>query len=299
MSRGLPYLTPPEDSVRAGAWLLVDVDGVEKPLPRILPTWDYATDLVLRRQLDIDAHLIRETTELPSDAALGAAAVWNAGQHLRGVGQQEVIDPNETVTVRFDFRLTGRELGGSLTLDTRIYLAAALSSDGRPRVSHATSELWADSYRTRLEGQEARFPIALVDLAAHGFDPAAPWVLDVQRDLDGPATGAVYLLANEANPAVAHAVARADAPDPRSAALLSAMYYDAGRTLIEFALAQPELREGLEYEAETLGATLEALLRRVFPDTKVETIARRRDTDPAAYAGELAGALGLMADLPG
>ena len=50
MSRGLPYRVAARDAVRPGAWLMEQGEELE-PLPSVLFTWDYGTDLSYLREL--------------------------------------------------------------------------------------------------------------------------------------------------------------------------------------------------------------------------------------------------------
>ena len=100
----------------------------------------------------------------------------------------------------------------------------------------AGSVVWTDRKRCRLQGDAPMFPIEIADFRALGLDTRAPWHLEVRDDLDSPAMGAIHLLVNRDIETVVAAVAHAGNPDEAEAKVLSAMYADVGRTLVEFAL---------------------------------------------------------------
>ena len=53
MTSGLPYRGASRESVTPGSWA-VDLGKGAEPLPALLATWDYGTDLRLTREIRID-----------------------------------------------------------------------------------------------------------------------------------------------------------------------------------------------------------------------------------------------------
>lgn len=295
MSRALPYRVADPDSVRAGAWLLEKEPGIFAPLPPHLPDWDYATDLRLRRDLEIDVAEVRLRAGLDNEIQLAVGVLWTSDQHLRGRSAVTPVEGESSVAVSLDFDLVGWQLGAVLTLETRLYLMNEGPENPGPVAHRPGSELWADQQRVALQGSSARFPVALVDPSRFGLDVRAPWFLKIRPEIATPALGAVQLLVNEKNELARNAV-ESPTGSETSAAVTSTMRYDIGRALVEFALGHDELWDGTEFEEDSLAVSLQLLLKRLFPNESPSVVRGRRETDPAGYAADLAGALGLLGD---
>lgn len=294
MSRGLPYRPAPKDAVRPGAWLMGRGEDLT-PLPSVLFDWDYGMDLHLTRDVEVDVSAIRESSRVSEEVPLSLDVVWRADAHLRGRGAGVSLTADgEEPTRRIEFTLNGPDLGSVLSLETCVRLSADDTAAAGPVARRAGSVLWSETYRARLKGDAARFPMALVDPVAHGHDPRIPWFLDIRPELDAPAVGAINLLVNRHHHRVARAIETADRPDPEAAAILSSMYHDLGRTLMDFALGAQDLWGGQDFEEDTFGRTLSSLVRRVFPKDTEAAIREMREVDPAGFAADCAVAFGLM-----
>jgi hypothetical protein len=288
VSRGYPYRLPEKEVVRPRAWALVTERG-DEPLPALLPTWDYGMDLSLRRAVVIDVDRLRNETSV-GDAELSLAVYWSAGR-LRGAGSIDTLPPTGVVEVELSADLRGWELGGILGLHTVICITREQAAPQGPVAWRLGSTLWSDDKTTKLQGDVPRFPVAVVDLLAQGYPAGAPWILDLQSDLEEPTMGALHLLVNEDDAKVVHAVAAAGTDDEVAKTLLASMHYDAGRTLVDLAVGHEELNEDAEFPAESLGRTLVTLLHRVFPGIPVSAVRDLRNTDPARYSGQIVAAL--------
>lgn len=268
-----------------------------RPLPDMLATWDYATDLQLERTVDVDLGLVREEAGLPESVPLALGALWASDNHLRGAGSIRKLEADEpTSRVTLELVLEGWDLGETLTLDTELFLLDDLEvPDGPPAAFRAGSRLWSQRKKVRLQGTAPRFPLALVDPLLFGFGEQTPWFLDIRPELDTPALGGLHLLINESNPVVRAAV---ESPDgkPETDPIMSMLSYDVGRTLLEFALEQDDA-SGEGYDEETVGHSMRALLARVFPGESLAQVRARRRSDPAGFAADVAAALGLLSSV--
>ena len=238
--RVLPYRVPAEDVVTAAGWVLVTEEG-EVALPEALPDWDYVMDLHLRRTVRIDLDRARSQSGLPSDAALVLAAVWTAtGSNLGGPARHVRLTGSGMSTVELDVHLRGADLGGVLLLDTALVLAER-RNDARPSSPRrAGSVLWSDRERLRLQGDAPQFPMAVIDFARTSFPDQAAWHVQISGDLESAAMGSLLLLVNEKNAITATAFENAAKPRPVDRVVLSAVYADVARTMIEHALGLDE-----------------------------------------------------------
>ncbi len=292
--RVLPYRVPTEDVVSADSWRLVVEDG-EVPLPEAMPDWDYQLDLSLRRTVRVDLERARRQSGLPDDAPLVLSAVWTAtGSNLSGPAEQIPMSSDATGIAEFDFRLRGADLGGLLLLDTALLLAER-RVDARPSTPRrAGSVLWSDRQTLRLQGDAPQFPMAVIDFARTSFPDDAAWHLQISGGLDSATMGSLLLLVNERNSATAGAFQKASKPGPVDRIVLSAVYADAARTMVEHALNQDDFTEDTDFPEGSLGATLLNLVEQLFPGQSITDIRLRRQQSPALFASDLQAAVKIF-----
>ncbi|MGA5196217.1 hypothetical protein [Streptomyces exfoliatus] len=292
--RVLPYRRPSEDVVTADPWRLV-IDDTEVSMPDALPHWDYGMDLSLRRALRVDLDRARAQSGLPSAAALTLAAVWTAtGSNLSGPGHRIRLTDGGVHAVELEVRLSGTDLGGLLLLDTALVLSER-RADGRlssPR--RAGSVLWSDRRSLRLQGDAPQFPMAVIDFARTSFPEGAAWHLQISGGLENATMGSLLLLVNEQNKVTTAAFENAHKPRPVDQIVLSAVYADAARTMIEYALIHDDFTEDADFPEDSLGATLLSLFDQLFPGQSVTDVRLRRLQSPAIFASDLQAAVKIF-----
>ncbi|MFF8400857.1 hypothetical protein ACF06P_04345 [Streptomyces sp. NPDC015684] len=292
--RVLPYRVPSEDVVAAGPWRLVVEDG-EVRLPEALPDWDYHMDLHVRRNLHIDLDQARRQSGLPQDASLLVSTVWTAtGSNLSGPAQRMRLTGTGTATVEFDVLLRGTDLGGLLFLDAALVLGER-RSDGHPSSPRrAGSVLWSDRAELRLQGDAPQFPMAVIDFARTSFPDDAAWHLQINGSMEHATMGALLLLVNERNATTATAFQNAARPRPIDRIVLSAVYADAARTMVEHALADDCFAEDADFPDGSLGATLLSLFDQLFPAQSITDVRLRQRQSPALFASDLQAAVRIF-----
>ncbi|WP_329554688.1 hypothetical protein [Streptomyces sp. NBC_00696] len=292
--RVLPYRVPSEDVVTAEPWLLVvEDDGV--PMPEALPDWDYQMDLHLRRTVSVDLDRARSQSGLPADAALTLAVVWTAtGSNLSGPAEHARLAESGLVTAEFDIVLRGADLGGLLVLDTALVLAER-RPDARPSSPRrAGSVLWSDREELRLQGDAPQFPMAVIDFSLTSFPDDAAWHLQITGGFESATMGSLLLLVNERNTVTATAFENAGRPRPVDRIVLSAVYADAARIMVEHALTNEDFTEDSDFPEGSLGATLVSLFDRLFPGQPITDIRLRRRQSPALFASDLQAAVKIF-----
>jgi hypothetical protein len=278
----------------AEPWFLVTEDG-EVVMPEALPDWDYQMDLHLRRTVRVDLDRARSQSGLPSDAALMLSAVWTAtGSNLGGPAQHLRLLESGMGTAEFDFRLRGADLGGLLLLDTSLVLAER-RNDARPSSPRrAGSVLWSDRESLRLQGDAPQFPMAVIDFARTSFPDDAAWHLQISGGLESATMGSLLLLVNERNTVTATAFENAGKPRQLDRIVLSAVYADAARIMIEHALNNDDFAENADFPDGSLGATLLSLFDQLFPEQSITDIRLRRRQSPALFASDLQAAVKIF-----
>lgn len=292
--RVLPYRIPSEDVVATEPWRLVTEDG-EVAMPEALPDWDYKMDLHLRRTVRVELDRARSQSGLPTDAALTLAVVWTAtGSSLSGPAEHARLTDSGVITAEFDVLLRGADLGGLLLLDTALVLAER-RTDARPSSPRrAGSVLWSDRESLRLQGDAPQFPMAVIDFARTSFPDGAAWHLQISGGLESATMGSLLLLVNERNTVTATAFENAGRPRPVDRIVLSAVYADAARIMIEHALGNDDFAEDADFPDGSLGATLLSLFDQLFPGQSVTDIRLRQRQSPALFASDLQAAVKIF-----
>ncbi|MFD5161272.1 hypothetical protein ACFWMJ_24895 [Streptomyces hawaiiensis] len=292
--RVLPYRAPADNVVSAGPWLLIVEDG-EFPLPDALPDWDYQMDLRVRRAVHVDLDRTRRESGLPTDTALMLSAVWTAtGSNLSGPAQHVRMTDTGTNTVPLDFTLRGADLGGLLLLDTALLLADRRDRSRPSSPRRAGSVLWSDRTAVRLQGDAPQFPMAVIDFARTSFPDSAAWHLQISGGLESATMGALLLLVNEQNVVTATAFQNASRPRPVDRIVLSAVYADSARVMVEHALGHEEFTEESDFPEGSLGATLQSLFDQLFPGQPITDIRLRQRKSPALFASDLQAAVKIF-----
>lgn len=292
--RVLPYRVPSDDVVSAEGWRLVTEDG-EVPMPEALSHWDYQTDVILRRTVHVDLDRARSQSGLPGGTALMLSVVWTAtGSNLSGPAQHVRLSDSGSLSTEIDIRLPGADLGGLLLLDTALVLAQRRTEARPSSPRRAGSVLWSDRESLRLQGDAPQFPMAVIDFARTSFPEGAAWHLQISGGLENATMGSLLLLVNEQNTVTASAFENAHRPRPVDRVVLSAVYGDVARLMIEHALGDEEFTEESDFPDGSLGATLVGLFDQLFPGQSVTDIRLRRRQSPALFASDLQAAVKMF-----
>ncbi|WP_229818970.1 hypothetical protein [Streptomyces lateritius] len=264
-------------------------------MPEALPHWDYNTDLTLRRTVHVDLDRARAQSGLPGNALLMLSTVWTAtGSNLSGPAQHLRLSEGGVQDIEIGFRLSGADLGGLLLLDTALVLAAR-RSDARPSSPRrAGSVLWSDRESLRLQGDAPQFPMAVIDFARTSFPEGAAWHLQISGELDNATMGSLLLLVNEQNKVTAVAFENAHRPRPVDRIVLSAVYADVARSMIEHALDNQDFAEDSDFPDGSLGATLLSLFDQLFPGQTITDVRLRRRQSSALFASDLQAAVKIF-----
>jgi hypothetical protein len=292
--RALPYRIPRDDAFKAEPWRLV-ADDVESPMPDALAGWDYQMDLHFRRTVSLDLDRVRAESGLPEGCPVLLVAVWTAtGSNLRGPGRHVGLSGAGWTTTTLDFELRGADLGGTLLLDTAVVLADRREDALPSTPRRAGSVLWSDRTTLRLQGDAPMFPMAVIDFARTSFPEGAAWHLQISGSLENAAMGSLLLLVNEKNVVATAAFKNAAAPRSADRIVLSAVYADTARVMMEHALAQDDFVDGAEFPDDSLGATFLALFDRLFPGRSITDVRLQRTYSPGIFSSELQAAVNIF-----
>ncbi|MCX4525739.1 hypothetical protein OG982_08530 [Streptomyces sp. NBC_01551] len=278
----------------AEGWRRVVEDG-ELPLSDALPDWDYGMDLHVVRVVRVDLDRARSGSGLPADAPLMLSTVWTAtGSRLSGPARQVRLTDSGVVSVPLDVRLRGADLGGVVRLDTALLLADRLDSARPAAPRRAGSVLWSDRASVRLQGDAPQYPMAVIDFARTSFPEGAAWHLQITGGLESATMGSLLLLVNERNTVTTSAFRNAARPRPVDRVVLSAVYADVARVMIEHGLNSDDFVDEADFPEGSLGSTLLGLFDRLFPEQSITDVRLRRLQAPALFASDLQAAVRIF-----
>ncbi|MDY0810999.1 hypothetical protein [Kitasatospora purpeofusca] len=296
-----PYRRP-SNRVEAERWRTDELTGAL--LPAALPAWDYQTDLTLARVVHLDLAGIREDCGLPDDAPLRLCVrYWPSTSRLRYAAFESrlPIHSRQNVTV-VEMTARGTDLGGYLTIETIVELAADVDT-GIPFVPHrAGSILWNDQVRVHLEGAAGLLPTVPVSFSEAGLPHGAAWYVSMDGgDWQQAAMGSLLVLLNTDNLAIQKALEAEK--DETTALLWDTLGIDIVTDLVGRALddeAFDEDQDVAEVEGDlTMAGLVRALVRTYLAhptETPALAIKRLRDErrgDPSKFRAQVQTGVGL------
>ena len=102
--------------------------------------------------------------------------------------------------------------------------------------------------------------------------------------------GALLLLVNAQNETVTSAFTNAAKPRAVDRVVLSMVYADCARVMVEHALQQEQFTDDADFPEDSLGATLLSLFHQLLPGSTVHDFRMRRGHSPSLFASELQAA---------
>jgi hypothetical protein len=282
------YLVAPADAVAPGPWMRGE-DGSAGPLEDFWPHWDYNSEVRARREIAINAPVIRSHCRIDEDRAIRAAVTWRStATNLRGLACSVAVVGEQRAPVVLSLALPSSELGGDVLLHTQILVFPGSSAPSELSAVLPGSVLWDDETTFRVEGRSSRFPVELVSFSQSRLPAGASWFLHWDpRDLGAPVLAGLRLLVNADHPAVARA-ASSDGAIPGDREIQSAMRSDVMRRLIlgalesEVFIAAPD-----SFEDGSVGRELRRLIRTTFGNEAVSSLAQRARNLPEEFNAEL------------
>lgn len=280
----LPYLVAPRTAALHSGWKRYDgAHWVE--LGDALPDWDFNTDLAIAASVTLDDDAFLAGTGVERDCSLRLVVSWRSVDFKVGATALRLdvtVAEMADAPVHLNAALLGGEIGGVIAPYTRLELGADRHDETPGRATFAGSVLWQHEHVVAVEGNVARFPVAVVDFAAAGLDRDASWVLDVPGELDAPVLGSLLLMINERDGALVAAVDR----DPEGP-LVAAVTEGVAVELLDLAVQRSDELVAEQWDDGTLGNTLAALGSRA--EGGLAALAALREARPAAYRAALVG----------
>jgi len=279
----MPYLTADGTAVALGPWELETAADEWRGLGTYLPDWDYNTTLRIRRGARIDLATFAAQTRIAPGTPLRWSLSWRSvDTYVSGAMPPVPVDASDDRTLEAELR--GEQVGGRIELYCRVVLGER--HDGPVgAASDPGSILFEDRTTLTLVGEAARFPVAVIDFHAAGYDKDASFVVDVPEDLATPVHGGLLLLVNERDRALVGAIERRrvgrDA-DP----LLQQLEEDTAVAVLRSAVERSDELRAEQADA-TVGAALRELGRQVHGG--LERLSALRSEPPARFHTALVG----------
>lgn len=290
-----PYRRP-VDRVHVEPWRLGDATG--EFAPAALTAWDYTTDIALGRLIEIDLVELRKDCGLAPDVPLRLCVrYWPSTSLLRRSAFVEVL-PAGTDHTACEVRIStdGTQLGGFVTVETLIELAADVPTDDPFVATRAGSILWSDQTRIHLEGGAGLLPVAPVSFREAGLPTGSAWYVSMDGgDWQQAAMGSLLVLLNEDNPAVKEAMEAAQGE--LAGILWSVLEADivtdlVGRALDDDAFVDETPSDDLDGDV-TMAGLVRALVRTYLArpgesaDQAIKRLRDERRRDPSRFRADV------------
>ena len=267
-----PFLTLSDSAIEASPWLIALDGGDRAEAGEFLAHWDRATVLTPQRSLRVNLEIASADLAIPLEE-LCLAVVTRVGTGPGKLPRLVVHTDRREVSprdpeVKIHLQAEGERLSTVLDLFTEVVLSSAPAGCGQMSPTHVADRLWYQRQRTRLEGEEPRFPLEVVDLRAMlGNVPAAeaPWYLHWSpRDWARDFYGAIRLFLTSSCEEV---VQRVESRDPLT---LQGILADVMSQVCEGLLAESEPDAIIaQCESGSLAAQAGSWLKLAWPDHDV------------------------------
>jgi len=262
----------------------------------VLPGWDYGTDLIARRGLNISTASIREQTRLGTGTVLRLAVTWSTGSGFEcqelGFTTDVTLDGAD-VRVDVEVPVPGRSLAFAVVLSTNIVLARRGSRGGAGAAIHPGSLLWHDDYSVAIEGSGPRLPVLVVELEPE----TTAWAVRTSHDwLNAHPSVGVHVLVNRRREDIWKALL-SEPPGDRDVAVRSALFFDVGRQLIERALLDTDFVEDAPFAPQTCGLAIRNRIRALF-ERGIDEVRSLRELEPEEFNNVLQAGHSLFVVTP-
>ena len=263
-----PFLTLGGSAVEAEPWLIALDDADPAEAGEFLPHWDRSTVITLRRRLQVRFGVASADLGIP-DEELDLAVITRVGtgpgrlpRLITRTDRREVS--RDSGEVQIDLQAEGARLSTVLDLFTEVVLCKVPAAPDPLSPVQLGDRLWYDRHRTRLEGEEPRFPLEVVDLRAMLGDVTAaeaPWYLDWSPgDWTHDSFGAIRLFLNSNREDVLKRV------EDRDLLVLQAIQADVMSQVCERLLTESHPEEIIsQREPGSLGAVAGSWLKLAWP----------------------------------
>jgi hypothetical protein len=287
----LPYATASQTTWRLGDWHLGPIER-ERHLPARIEDWDATVDVDLQCEIELDVTALRRQCHLSPDAGVRLICAWHASSTgIRRIAARWRLGRGGAATVRAQFVVPGRLIGGTLTLERLVVLTQPTKSPPAGTADKPGSVLLREEASARreaiLEGEAARFPTEVVDFAAIPIaEPDALWHLEMSLDdLDQSPLNAMTLYINRSHRAIAEAL---DAGSASGAMIRSVMQWDVARRLVRTAILTDEFVNSWgNFAEDSLGDVLEGMVRRYWPGETAASLRERFLADEGRFEYQL------------
>ncbi len=280
-----PFLTLSERAVKAEPWLVGLDDKERVAAGDYLPDWDYASQISLRRTIVIDLKAAATDLDIPPEClnlTISVRVGTGAGRLPRAIILQQKYPYGQNGPTVIELEIPGRGLSAVLDLMTEIVISEVPDAFGELSPSKRCDRVWHDSFRTRLEGEEPRFPIEVADFAAllgDGIAKSAPWYVhwspgDWSREFHG----SMRLYLNRSNQEF---IERVQKGDPE---ILRAIMADViGQVCERFASLEDGQADVSAFEPGSLGSQAAAWIRTAWPDRDLAFVQAQLNSRPGSF----------------
>ena len=288
MSRrvAFPFLSLSDAAVDAAPWTRSLNGGDPESAGEFLPDWDAASAIRFRRTLTVDPLIAADDLGVPAHSlrlSIGVRIGTGQGRLPRLILLRDCRElEEETWQEEFDFEVAGEQLSLMLDIRTHIVLAAPPEEAAQLSPKRIADRLWSDTLRIRLEGEEPRFPIEIVDLPALLGDPVAastPWYLHWSpMDWDRDFHGAIRLYLSKHHTDFVERIERHDGPT------LQVLLADVMGQICERLLTDPQAEDIMAgTEPGSLGAQATSWLHEIWPERNAKFLRSVLESQPGKF----------------
>ena len=278
-----------DDAIAAVNWQYSINGQMVQPTDEALADWNYYTDITVSASVSLSVSEAKEKLGLGPDARVcwvliarstGAPVITRSVPRVAINGAQDI-----------PLKIPASSLGGILSVELVLSLFEPSSSNTNPfaptEVGHV---IYTSMTKVRLEGnsgQVAILPTSFKDQGLSNPSSGLWWLRMMSQDLDGSASGSIWVWLNTDNPAMNALIEKAGSET--SLLWLKFLKLDFTRQLLREALQNPDLDQNTEYLEGSLGALFTSVVKLLGPS--LEIVKSKYLEDPGRLEAELQGAI--------
>lgn len=294
LDRALPFRTLSSAALKMTPWAC-SVNGAEPSYnPSQLSKWDYASEVKIWRQVQIDFEVAARCLEIPKDE-LSIVVQVSLGTGTGAMPRRtwpaaRVMVDKSSPSAEINFSINSKDLSTRITLGTNAILAGSHKSTSPLSPKALGARLWSDHHDIFIEGEAPRFPISEISFkrAFVGRRHSdSPWYVHWSTiELDRDLSGTLRLFINMDSSAFSERIKALDGPT------LQAIMYDVMSQVIgRYLDSTIEERPELAFEPGSIGYQAVQWMSLAFPGQSIEQVRALRDARPGDYsAGVLSAA---------
>jgi len=244
--------------------------------------WDFSVDLEAIRSIEIAPRSLANELDLPLTSSVRVLVEWKSSHGPLLSGKTDFFEiqlDSDFHEFQLDLRIAGANTGGKLTLSTLLCI-------GKDTLIPTGTLIWSDEFSLDLESHAPRIPVSVVHFSEFSnrfADSDARWSVELMTDgYHCPVSTGVQIFLNADHKKFVNQITGGE--DEFAERFFR---YEVGRSLLYRVIMDEIFEFGAGYEPGTVGDSLKAKIRAIFPGVDLATLRSQLTTLPHEFDATL------------